>query len=128
MESFPIIAQVIALLSVSALCIYLIFVLIRVREVLSNLEKDVKDVTTRAVPILENMEYITTRVRGIADSLDDQIGTVREAIASAKSIAESVVAFERRVQDRVEGPILESLAFAAAILKGFRAFADRFRA
>jgi uncharacterized protein YoxC len=123
-----VIAEVVALLCVSALCIYLILVLIRLRDVLSNLEKDVKDVTARTIPVLENMEYITSRVRGIADSIDDQIGTVREAITSVKSIADSVVAFERRVQDQVEGPVLESIAFVAAIFKGFRAFVDRFRA
>ena len=128
MESVLVIAQVVALLCLSALCVYLMVILARARDVMNSVEKDLKEMTSRAVPVLENMEYITSRIRGITDSIDDQITTVRESIASIKGIADNVVAFERRIQERVEGPMLESIALVAAVFKGLRAFVDRFRA
>jgi uncharacterized protein YoxC len=42
------IALVIALLCVSAVCIVLITVLVRAREVLNGIERDMREVTTRA--------------------------------------------------------------------------------
>ena len=78
-------AQIIALLCLSALCIYMIVVLLRLRDVVTNLEKDVKEITTRAIPVLDNMEYITTRVKSITDNIDDQVAAVRESIGSIKS-------------------------------------------
>ena len=127
MESVLVIAQILALLCLSALCVYLIVVLIRLRDVLSGFEKDMKELTARAIPVLDNMEYITGRVRGITDSIDDQLTSVRESLASVRSIAENVMAFERRVQESVEGPILEGVAVIAGVFKGLRAMVERFR-
>ncbi len=82
MEPVLVIALIIALLCLSALCIYLIFVLARVRDILNGAEKDFKEMTSRAVPILENMEYITARVKSITENIDDQVMVVRESISS----------------------------------------------
>ena len=127
MEPVLVIALTIALLCLSALCIYLIVVLVRVRDILNNAEKDFKELTTRAVPILENMEYITARVKSITENIDDQVMVVRESISSVKQIAENIVAMERKVQDRIEGPILDSVAFVASVFNGVRTFFDRLR-
>jgi uncharacterized protein YoxC len=127
METILLISQIFALLCLSALCIYLIIVLLRVREVLSNIEKDFKELTARAVPILENMEFITSRVKGIAENIDDQLNAARESISSVKQVALNVVELERRVQDRIEGPILEGVALVAAVFKGARTLIERLR-
>jgi len=121
-------AQIVALLCVSVLCIYLIVVLMRVREVLTHVDRDLSEMTSRALPILENMEFITSRVKSITENVDDQVMIVRESIGTVKEIAENIAALERKVQERIEGPILETVAFVAAIFKGFKTFVDRVRA
>lgn len=125
---FLVIAQILALLCVSAVCIFLIIVLLRVREVLASFERDMKEVTTRALPVLDNMEFITSRVKGITESIDDQVLVVRESIGSMKEVADNIVALERKVQERIEGPILDTIGFLAAIFKGVRTFFERVRA
>ena len=125
---FLLVAQIVALLCVSAVCIYLIVVLLRVKEVLTSVESDIREVTTRALPVLENMEFITSRVRNITETIDDQVTIVQESIGSMKEMADNIVALERKVQERVEGPILETLGFVAAVLKGVRTFVQRVRA
>ncbi len=128
MELVLVIAQIIALLCLSALCVYMIVVLLRVRDTLSNIEKDVREITSRALPVLDNMEYITARVKGITDSIDDQVMAVRDSIASVKQVAENIVEMERKVQERIEGPILETVALVSAVFKGMRTFFNRVRA
>ena len=90
MELVLVLAQIVALLCLSALCIYMIVVLLRVRDILTNMEKDVKEITSRALPVLDNMESITLRVKSITESLDDQVGAVRDSIASVKLVAEKL--------------------------------------
>jgi uncharacterized protein YoxC len=127
-ELVLVIAQIVALLCLSALCVYMIVVLLRVRDILGNVERDIRDIATRALPVLDNMEYITARVKSVTDSIDDQVSAVRDSIASVKQVAENVVDLERRVQERIEGPIIETVAFVSAIFKGVRTFLDRVRA
>lgn len=128
METFLVVAQILALVCVASLCIYLIVVLMRVREVLTSVERDLKEMTSKALPILENMEFITSRVKSITESIDDQVVVVRESIGSLRQVAENVAELERKVQERIEGPILETVAFVAAIFKGVRTFVERVRA
>jgi uncharacterized protein YoxC len=125
---FLIIVQVLALLSVSILSVFLITVLARLKQVLTSFETDVKELTTRAVPVLDNMESITARVKSITENIDDQVFMVRESIGSMKEITDNVVALERKIQERIEGPLLDSLGFVAAVVKGIRTFFDRVRA
>ncbi len=128
METLFFIVQIVLFLCLSALCVYLIVVLLRVRDVLANVEKDLKEMTSRALPVLDNMEFITSRVKSITENLDDQVMIVRESISSVKQVTDNIVDMERRVQERLEGPILETVAFVAAVFKGVRTFLDRVRA
>ena len=127
MQEILIITQVVALLCLSALSVYVIVVLLRVRDILNNVEKDFKEMTTRAIPILENLEFITSRVKGITENIDDQVVSVKESLGTIRQMAMNVVELERKVQERIEGPVLESVAVAAAIVKGVRTFLDRVR-
>ena len=47
MELVLVIAQIVALLCLSALCVYMIVVLLRVRDILGNVERDIRDIATR---------------------------------------------------------------------------------
>lgn len=127
MQDILIVTQILALLCLSALSLYLIVVLLKVRDTLSVFEKDFKEMTTRAIPILDNLEFITARVKGISENIDDQVASVKESIGSIKEVALNVVELERKVQERIEGPILEGVALVAAVIKGVRTFLDRVR-
>ena len=127
MDSVLMVVAMVAILSFTALCIYLIMLTVRVRDFLVTVEKDLKEVTARSLPVLENLEVVTSRVKGITESLDDQMTAVRDSVTSVKTIADNIVEFERRVQERVEGPILETLGYVAAIVKGLRTFVQHIR-
>jgi uncharacterized protein YoxC len=123
-----VIVEVFALLCISAVSIYLILVLVRLKDMLGGMEKDLKEVTSRVLPVLDNMEFITARVKSITENIDDQVMIVRDSIGSVREITDSIVAIERKVQERIEGPILDSVAFVAALVKGVRTFLERVRA
>ena len=127
-NTFVVIVEILALLCLSAVCIYLILVLVRLKDVLSGMERDLKEVTARILPVIDNVEYITARVKSITENIDDQVMMVRESIGSVREIADNIVAIERKMQERIEGPILDSVAFVAALIKGVRTFLDRVRA
>jgi hypothetical protein len=67
-------------------------------------------------------------VKSITENVDDQVIVVRESIGSLREVAENIVELERRVQERIEGPILDTVALIAALFKGVRTFVDRVRA
>lgn len=127
MESLLIVVQIIALLCLSVLSVYLIVVLVRVREILASVEKDVKELSSKAIPVFTNLEVITDKVKNVTTSIDEQVEAVKHSISSMKEIVDNVVEFERRIQERIEEPVLEAVSFLAAAVKGVRTFIERVR-
>jgi hypothetical protein len=127
-ETFLQIIQVIALISVAAFCIVGLFILVRLRKILTGFGEDMAEVSNRAVPVLENLEFITARMKSISETVDDQVTLLGDSFGSIRDVTDNIVALERRVQSEIEGPILETLALIGAILKGVKTFMDRLRA
>ncbi len=119
---------VIALGEVAALCLYLIVVLSKVRNILTVLERDIKEISLKAVPVIENLEVITDRVKNVTETIDEQVDSIKSSINAIKGIADSIVEFEQRIQNRLEEPVMETVGTFAAIFKGVRTFVARMRA
>jgi hypothetical protein len=126
-ETFLQIIQIIALISVAAFCIAGLVIMIRLRKIVTGFGEDMAEVSSRAVPVLENLEFITSRLKSISETVDDQVTLLGDSLGSIRDVTDNIVALERKVQAEIEGPILETLAFIGAILKGVKTFMDRLR-
>lgn len=127
METTLVVAEIVALLCLAVLCVFVIIVLIRLRSVLTNLERDVKLFADRAIPVLENIEDITSKFKNVAASIEQEVGAIKESMGAVRQIAENILNFERRVQDRIETPVMEAVTVITGIINGIRTFFDRLR-
>ena len=127
METTLILAEILALVCLAALCVYVIVVLSRLRNVLISLERDLKVFAERAIPVLENIEDITSKFKNVAASIEQEVGAIKQSMVAVQQIAENVVNFERRVQERIEIPVMEAVSVASAVFKGVRTFLERLR-
>jgi uncharacterized protein YoxC len=121
-ESFLLIAQILVLLSLSALAIYLVVVLSKVKDMLNTVEINIKEVSARAIPVLENMEALTAKLRTITDSIDDQMSLIRTSLQTLRDVTENISRFERKVQDHIEGPIMEVASVVGGFISGVANF------
>ena len=128
MDGILVAMQVVALGALTTLSIYLITVLVRVRSILIVVEKDIKELSARAIPVLENIEIITEKVKSVTENIDEQVESVKHSINSIKDVAENIASFERRVQEQIEGPVLDTVGTVAALFKGVQTFVSRLRA
>ena len=123
-----VIMAIVALAAVTTLCFHIISVLLKVRSLLVVIEHDFKELSAKAIPVFENLEVITDKAKIISENIDEQMDIVKSTILSVKSIADTVVDFERKVQDRIEEPVLETVGTFAAVFKGVQTFIARLRA
>ena len=128
MEGFATVVQVLSDLAVIALCVFLVVFLVRLKTALGVLEREIRELSARTLPVLDNLEVITDKIRNVAENINDQVELVRDSINTVREIANNVVDFERRIQARIEEPLLESIGTIAAVVKGLRAFFVRLRA
>ena len=120
-------AQIILVLSLTALALYLVVVLTKVKSVLGRIETDIRDISVRVIPVLDNMEVITSKLRTIMANVDDQMIIVKSSVQSIKEVADNILDFERRVQETIETPVLEVAGVVGSIVRGISAFINRLR-
>lgn len=125
MELFLLIAQILVLLSLSALAIYLVVVLSKVKDMLNTVELNIKEVSARALPVLENMEALTAKFRTITDSIDDQMSLIRTSLQTLRDVTENISRFERKVQDHIEGPVMEVASVVGGFITGVAGFLQK---
>src|SRR5215470_15594394 len=125
MELILVLLEMVALAAASALCVYLIVVLRRVHVILGTVEQDLAQVKSRALPVLDNLQIITEKVRSITESIGDQVETMRESLGALRRIVENVLSFEERIQAEIEEPVLETVSKVADIIKGLNSFIER---
>jgi uncharacterized protein YoxC len=113
-------AQVVALVCVSALCVYLIVVL-------TQFKRDLSEFSQRSKPVLENLAHITERLKSAAEKIDTQADIMRGSLNSLKSVADNVLLFEQRIQEKIEEPILQVSSMIGAIVASIATFFERFR-
>lgn len=125
METFLLIAQILVLLLLSGVAIYAMVVLVRLRDLLMTVDTNLKQVASKAMPTLDNLEAITSKIRNIVENFDEQIAVLKSSVDTLKGVADNVAAFERRVQDAIESPIMEVMNTVGGIIRGFTSFFNR---
>jgi len=98
--------KILALSSASALCIYLIVVLVRFNALLLVLQRELIELNKNLKPILENLNAITDKLRLIAIKVDEQVNMVQGVFVAFKRITENVARFEERFQYILEEPLM----------------------
>lgn len=128
MDSFKTVVETVALLSASALCIYLIVVLVRFKDLLTLLQKDLSEIGAKAKPVLENLEVITDKLKAVSTKIDDQVGIVKGSLESVKFAADHIVEFEQRIQESLEEPVLRLSSIVAAFVNRISSYIGGSRA
>jgi len=126
-ESILAVVQVVALVSVTSLCIYLVIVLTRAEKVLKLMHENLSEFGQRSKPILENLEFITERTKSIAVKIDDQAALAKGSLESVKKAADNILEMEERIQQTLEEPVLRIGSVVAAIVNRLSAYFDRTR-
>ncbi len=128
METLIDIGKIFALFSAAALCVYLIVVLTRLNGVLAIIQRDLSEITRSLKPILENLGSATERMKSIAVKVDEQVLMFKSSLESFKAVADNVVDFERRVQERLEEPIIRVTSLIGGFVSRILSFLGRARA
>lgn len=116
METLIQLTKILALSCASALCIYLIVVLVRLNALLQVLQRELIDLNKNLKPILENLNAITDKMRLIAIKVDEQVNMVQGVFIAFRRITDNVTRFEERFQQILEEPLMRVSALFGNVI------------
>ena len=106
METLSEILKLVLYCSASAVCIYLIVVLVRFKEFLQVLQIELIDLNKNLKPILENLNAVTDKLRLITTKVEDQVDMIHGVFLAFRRITENITRLEERFQQRLEEPLM----------------------
>ena len=111
---------IVLIVAASALCIYLIFTLNKLRKSFEVIQNDIHTISEKTVPVLENLDEITKKAAQITSDTEEQISELKTFIQSIKEKVNRVVDLPGKINP--ENRISELLKNLNAIAKGFSVF------
>jgi predicted PurR-regulated permease PerM len=105
-ETLSEILKLVLYCSASAVCIYLIVVLVRFKVFLQVLQIELIDLNRNLKPILENLNAVTDKLRLITTKVEDQIDIIHGVFLAFRRITENITRLEEHFQQRLEEPLM----------------------
>ncbi len=125
METLSEILKIVLLFSASALCIYLVVVLVRFNAFIRILQIELIDLTKNLKPILENLNTVTDKLRLVASKVEDQVDMIHGMFLSFRRITENITRLEESFQMRLEEPLMRVGAMFGNIINRVVSFFTR---
>jgi hypothetical protein len=105
-ETLSEILKLVLYCSASAVCIYLIVVLVRFKVFLQVLQIELIDLNRNLKPILENLNAVTDKLRLITTKVEDQIDIIHGVFLAFRRVTENITRLEEHFQQRLEEPLM----------------------
>jgi len=116
------IAQIILLLSASALCVFLIIYIGRITESVKEIKFELNKLTNQINPLLDSLQVLSSSIVKLSNQVQSQLDKTAWIIDEVKDRVESLFVFERKIRDTVEGPANTLFQNLEAIKKGLSVF------
>lgn len=116
------IAQILLLLSATALCVALIYYLGIITKTIKEIQSELNKIANETGPLLESLQTLSQTILSISNDVRYQLGKVSWVFNEVKSKVEAVVAFEDRIKGMFDNPSISILKNAGALRKGIASF------
>jgi len=128
MEIFLDILTALLILSVSALCVYLIFFLKRTTQTLETLKNDIHRLADKADPVLSKLDSVSDSIKYVVDELKDHVLAFGDVLDQAKEKAESLLNIDKKIRTSIENsPIADLYRRLNSVSKGVSAFWNTYK-
>ena len=125
MNFFLTLAAVSALISLSALCIYMITFLKNTTEsinksvlILSSVEKQISEIRVSLQPTLELANKTLEKTIQSAEIIEDNMSSLKSVFDKSSLIIDRIETFQEKIHQQIEPPVLNGLTTINSLLKG----------
>lgn len=102
MESIISLAQLLLLLSASALCIAIIVYIGRITRKIEEMQSDIKKISEQVSPLVDSLQLISRSVAELTEKLNKQVSDVEWIVSEIKDKIESIKNFSSFFRTGIE--------------------------
>ncbi len=121
METIGIAAILIAI-ALLILVAFLVPTIVQLRQTAKQVAQTTANLDKTLPGIMSNLEDISTNMNAILHTGRKQVESMSEAVSDVKGMIDDVVTFEKRLKNRVEMPVMQTVSTLNAAAKAVQVF------
>jgi uncharacterized protein YoxC len=82
--------------------------------------------STQLPTLLERVEQLSVKATQTFDETNQKLAVMGDALDQFRQISERINWLERRLQEKIEGPLMDAAKVVAGVTKAIKTFADAF--
>jgi uncharacterized protein YoxC len=118
---------ILLLVSASGLCIALMITMNRITSSVKKIEVDIKDLTSQIKPLIASTTNLSEKLNYLSEEAKQPVAIARDIMEDVKDRVEVILAFEEKIRNGIEGPVLKFLTSISGINNGINAFWNRYK-
>lgn len=92
---------------------------------IEGLQDDLNKFKMNLQPLIDDSLILVKKLNSISEKVEGNILVGRSVIEKVKEIADNVAGFERRITNRIEMPLMDTINTFAAVIKGIKVFYEK---
>lgn len=106
---------------------YLLKILKITSSKLSDLTAEVKDIKVKLNPAIENFQLLSENLNSVILAVKDNVDLLRGSVNKINSVVDELVEFEKKVQSKIEPPVMETANTIFAVSAGIKTFFESYK-
>lgn len=124
------ITNIIIILLFLGLVILLFGVIKQIKKIsakIENLSKDISDVKPKVTEAIDKINSISDNVNSVVKKVNDNMDILGTVVDRFKDTADSIIDFEKKIQSKIEPPVMDTLNTISAVSVGVKTFMDSWK-
>ncbi len=96
------------------------------QKTLAQSQELLSTLTAQLPSVLNTIEQLSLKASDTFDQANQKLSTMGDALDNFRQISERINCLERRLQEKIEGPLMDAAKVVAGVTKAIKTFADAF--
>lgn len=124
------ITNIIIIILFIGILIFLFSVIKAVKNLTDRVGKfsaEFSDVKPKIIDAIDKINMLSENVNSVVTKVNENVDVLETVVYKVKDTADSIIEFEKKVHQRIEPPVMETLSTITAVSAGIKTFIDTWK-
>lgn len=96
----------------------------KLTEKIEGFSKDFSDIKPKVYETVDKINLLSDNVNSVVTKVNDNVEILGTVVDKVKDTADSIMEFEKKIQNSIEPPVMETINTVSAVSAGIKTFFD----
>lgn len=99
----------------------------KLTEKVEGFSKDFTDLKPKVIETVDKINFLSDNVNAVVTKVNENVDVLGTVVDKVKDTADNILEFEKRIQSKIEPPVMDTVNTISAVSVGVKAFFDSWK-